>query len=98
MVSHSSTFVPIRNSDFSMAGKTGTAQQSKVHPDHALFVGYAPAEEPQIAVATRIANGYSSSYAAELGRDIVRYKYELAEETELIKGTAGEIGEAIAGD
>lgn len=98
MVSHSSTFVSLRNSDFSMAGKTGTAQQSKVHPDHALFVGYAPADEPEIAVATRIANGYSSSYAAELGRDIIRYKYGLAEETELIKGTAGEIGEAIAGD
>ena len=38
MVSSSSTFVGIGN--LSMAGKTGTAQQSDTHPDHALFVGY----------------------------------------------------------
>lgn len=39
MVENSSAFSEL---DFSMAGKTGTAQQSSLHPDHALFVGYAP--------------------------------------------------------
>ncbi len=82
----------------SMAGKTGTAQQSTVHPDHALFVGYAPAEEPEIAVAVRIANGYASSYAAEIGRDIVRAKYNLADTAELITGHAAELGTVLAGD
>ena len=79
-----------------MAGKTGTAQQSAIHPDHAVFVGFAPAEEPEIAVAVRIANGYTSAYAAEIGRDIVRAKYELVEEDELITGKAAELGDAIS--
>ena len=35
-----------------MGGKTGTAQQSKVHPDHVLFAGYAPADDPQIAITS----------------------------------------------
>lgn len=81
-----------------MAGKTGTAQQSAIHPDHGLFVGFAPAEKPQIAIAVRIANGYSSSYAAEIGRDIVRANFKLADKDELITGSAAQLGTAIAGD
>lgn len=82
----------------SMAGKTGTAQQSAVHPDHGLFVGYAPAESPEIAIAVRIANGYSSSYPAEVGRDIVRAKFGLADKSTLITGSAAALGTTIAGD
>ncbi len=81
-----------------MAGKTGTAQQSEIHPDHGLFVGFAPADAPEIAIAVRIANGYSSSYAAEIGRDIVKAKYQLGDINEIITGTASELGAAVAGD
>ena len=81
-----------------MAGKTGTAQQSEIHPDHGLFVGFAPAESPEIAISVRIANGYSSSYAAEIGRDIVRANFKLADKEELITGSAAQLGSAIAGD
>lgn len=81
----------------SLAAKTGTAQQSKSHPNHALFVSYAPFEQPEIAMAVRIANGYTSGNAAELGADIYRYYFGLAEEEELIDGTAAEgTGENIA--
>lgn len=95
MVQYDATFSGL---DFSMAGKTGTAQQSTVHPDHALFVGFAPAEKPEIALAVRIANGYSSSYAAEIGRDIVRAKFNLTDKAELVTGHAAGLGTAIAGD
>mgnify|MGYP002233714394 FL=1 len=57
MVSTTGTFDSLRLEGFQMAGKTGTAQQSETHPDHALFVGYAPSENPEIAVSVRIANG-----------------------------------------
>ena len=80
-----------------MAGKTGTAQQSKSHPNHALFVGYAPFEQPEIAMAVRIANGYTSGNAADLGADILKYYFHLADEEELISGTASEgTGQNIA--
>lgn len=95
MVSASSTFDGI---DFSMAGKTGTAQQSEIHPDHTLFVGYAPTDNPEIAVAVRIVNGYSSSYAAEIGRDIAKIWFDPDAAAEVLTGTAADLGGAIAGD
>jgi penicillin-binding protein 2 len=71
-----------------VAGKTGTAEQTKSRPNHSLFVCYAPYDEPEIAIATRIPFGYSSDYAAQLTRDIIKYYYGLAEEEEIITGTA----------
>lgn len=71
-----------------VAGKTGTAEQTKSRPSHALFVCYAPYEQPEIAIATRIPFGYSSDYAAQATRDIVKYYYGLAKEDELITGVA----------
>lgn len=71
-----------------VAGKTGTAQQTSSRPSHALFVCYAPYQYPEIAIATRIPFGYSSDYAAQVTRDVIKYYYGLAEEADLITGTA----------
>ncbi len=63
---------------YRIAGKSGTAQvvaikqgekydRSKVqerHRDHALFVAFAPAEDPKIAVAVMVENGESGSGVA----------------------------------
>ena len=63
---------------YMIAGKSGTAQvvaikqgekydRSKVqerHRDHALFVGFAPANNPQIAVSVMIENGEAGSRVA----------------------------------
>lgn len=95
MVASTSSFNGL---EITMAGKTGTAQQSDIHPDHALFVGFAPAEDPEIAISVRIANGYNSGYTAEIGRDIVKIKYGLSGSDELITGSAAELGTALAGD
>lgn len=71
-----------------VAGKTGTAQQTDTRPSHALFVCYAPYDKPEIAIATRIPFGYSSDYAAQVSRDVIMYYYGLAEEEDLVTGTA----------
>lgn len=71
-----------------VAGKTGTAEERKSRPNHALFICYAPFEQPEIAIATRIPYGYSSDHAAQATRNIIKYYYGLAEEDELITGTA----------
>lgn len=71
-----------------VAGKTGTAQQTTSRPSHALFVCYAPYVNPEIGIATRIPFGYSSDYAAQVTRDIIKYYYGLADEEELITGVA----------
>ncbi len=57
------------------AGKTGTAQQVSTRPNHALFVGYAPYDAPQISIATRIAYGYTSSNAAAVSKNILSYYF-----------------------
>ena len=80
-----------------VAGKTGTAEQTKSRPSHALFVCYAPYEQPEIAIATRIPFGYSSDYAAQFTRDIIMYYYGIAEE-ELITGTAEMPDEGITNE
>lgn len=63
---------------YRIAGKSGTAQvvaikqgekydRSKVqerHRDHALFIGFAPADDPRIAVAVMVENGESGSGVA----------------------------------
>lgn len=84
------------NTGVSVAGKTGTAQQSELHADHGLFVGFAPVENPEIAVSIRIKNGYTSAYAAEIGRDIIRAKYVPESMGEVVTGTAAELGNAIS--
>ena len=54
-----------------VAGKTGTAQQVKTRPNHALFVGYAPYGDPEISIATRIAYGYTSGNTAAVSKNIL---------------------------
>ena len=72
----------------SLAGKTGTAQITTSQANHALFIGYAPIEEPEIAIAVRIANGYSSTNAAMVAKDVLNYYFELEDETEILSGKA----------
>lgn len=72
-----------------VAGKTGTAQQEN-HPNHALFVGYAPYNNPEISIATRIAYGYSSHNAAAVSKNILSYYFNAEDPASLIDGVAEE--------
>ncbi len=76
------------NLGVAVAGKTGTAQESASRPNHSLFVCYAPYEKPEIAIATRIAYGYTSSYAAQITKEALSYYFELRDEDDIISGTA----------
>ncbi|NOX42438.1 MAG: penicillin-binding protein 2 [Gammaproteobacteria bacterium] len=74
------------DSPYKIAGKTGTAQvfgikqdeeydETKIKKklqDHALFIGFAPVENPQIAVATVVENGgHGGSVAAPIVREVM---------------------------
>ena len=86
----------IRSDQYRIAGKTGTAQVFTVAQDaeydeetlekklrdHALFIAYAPVEDPQIAVAVVVENGgHGGSVAAPIAREIMD-AYLLPEEPE----------------
>ena len=71
-----------------VAGKTGTAELDLRHPNHGLFIGYAPASDPEYAIAIRIANGYSSGNACLIANDIFKYMYNLADKDSILTGIA----------
>ncbi len=77
-----------RDLGVTVAGKTGTAEENKNRANHALFVSYAPFDNPEITISTRIAFGYTSEYAANLTRDIYKYYFGLAQEDDILTGTA----------
>lgn len=81
-----------------VAGKTGTAQESKSRPNHALFIGYAPYENPEIAIAARVANGYTSDYTAQIVKDVIKYYYNLADEEDLTGAAQALTGGSINTD
>ncbi|MCX7732195.1 MAG: penicillin-binding protein 2 [candidate division WOR-3 bacterium] len=61
--------------EITIAGKTGTAQNPP-NPDHAWFVGYAPADNPEIAIAVIIENaGHGGTVAAPIVGELVRYYF-----------------------
>lgn len=70
-----STMDRFQGFDIPVAGKTGTAQQTG-HANHGLFVGYAPYDDPEITIAVRIANAYSSHNAATAARNVISYYYK----------------------
>ncbi len=75
-----------KGTEYTMAGKTGTAQVVGIaqdaeydsealaerHRDHALFVTFAPVEDPKIAVAVVVENGEGGSRtAAPVAREVL---------------------------
>lgn len=66
----------LKEFEINTAGKTGTAQQVSTRPNHALFVGYAPYEAPEISIATRIAYGYTSANAVTVSKNIMSYYFK----------------------
>ncbi len=43
-----------------VAGKSGTAQENALRPDHGLFVCFAPYDDPEITVTVVLPYGYGS--------------------------------------
>ena len=63
-----------RNFDIEVGGKTGSTE-SNTGDINAWFVGFAPYDNPEIAVVILIENGGHGYYAAEVVRDIIAEYY-----------------------
>ena len=89
--------------EYVSAGKTGTAQvialkqgekyvESRVaerHRDHALFIAYAPADAPKIALAVLVENaGFGARAAAPIARQVFDY-YLLGKQPAPLKAAQG---------
>ncbi len=60
-----------------IAGKTGTAQVGSKVSNNAIFVAFAPYDNPEIAVAVALEHGVSGSNAAYVARDIFDEYFKL---------------------
>lgn len=56
-----------------VAGKTGTAEVNEKDAPHSWFIGFAPADDPQIAIAVIVENGETGGgKAAAISREILK--------------------------
>jgi len=84
VVNGNGTARSIKNSDVSIAGKTGTAQNPHGN-DHSWFIAYAPADDPKIAICVLVENaGFGATVAAPIAqRIILKYLLGLTDESEV---------------
>lgn len=67
-----------RDFDIEVGGKTGSAEAGD--NVNAWFVGFAPYDDPEIAIVVMVENGSHGSYTAEVTKEIVEQHFKLKEE------------------
>jgi len=72
------SYITFKNSKIEVAGKTGTAQVSS-GSENALFVGFAPADNPKIAVVAVIEHGGNGVYTASVVKPIMDEYFNITE-------------------
>lgn len=91
VVNGAGTATSIKLPNIEISGKTGTAQNPHGKP-HSLFLGFAPYDNPKIAVVVMVENaGYGSTTAAPIARDLIKAyldKNSLQQETAQVKEPA----------
>ncbi|MHA7685749.1 penicillin-binding protein 2 [Cupriavidus sp. PET2-C1] len=111
-VTHSGTAArAFANAAYESAGKTGTAQTFSLNRDekynhhalderrrdHALYMGFAPADSPKIAIAMIVENaGWGAAEAAPIARMVMDY-YLLGKWPEALSAIAPPVGEPSGG-
>jgi cell division protein FtsI/penicillin-binding protein 2 len=69
-----------RIAQLEFAGKTGSADWKKGAPTHAVFVSFAPAENPQVALVVLVEQGnFGGRTCAPIAREIYRAFFDLPE-------------------
>lgn len=64
-----------RNLPFEVGAKTGSAQVSSTSDSNAVFVCYAPYDDPEIAISLVVEHGGSGSILASLAAEILAYYF-----------------------
>lgn len=81
-----------------VAGKSGTAQFSKNRGDHALFMSYAPYNNPEISVTTVLPYAYGSVNAVRATADFYEYYFNGKDEEILTNKEVEDSREVIIAD
>lgn len=78
-----------------IAGKSGTAQENKHRNSHAVFVAYAPYNDPEVGVSVFIPFGNSSHDSAELAKNSIQYFYGELKDKDLKKSVKSDSTSSI---
>ena len=65
-----------------VAGKSGTAQENALRPDHGLFVCFAPYDDPEITVTVVLPYGYGSYNSGSVAKNMLSYVFHENEATD----------------
>lgn len=66
---------------YTAAAKTGTAQLGANNTNNAVFICYAPYDDPEIAIAVVIEKGGSGSSVAQIARTVLDYYFNFKDST-----------------
>lgn len=101
VVNGAGTATRIRLKEIDIAGKTGTAQNPH-GKDHAVFVGFAPADDPKIAIAIIVENiGFGGTWAAPIGKKMIEaylLKDKIKKEEQIVPKLSDKIIGAVVED
>ena len=70
-----------KDSPYTLAAKTGTAQIGEGRTNNAVFICYAPYENPEVAVAVAVEHGSAGASVATIARDILDYYFAFRDST-----------------
>lgn len=79
--------------EVNIAGKTGTAQESKTRANHAFFISFGPYESPKLAVTVNIPYGYTSANAASVAKDVYRLCFGYTNLDEILNAGAQRVSD-----
>lgn len=80
-----------------IAGKTGTAQEDKKRPNHALFISYGPYTDPEIATTVVMPFAYTSSNACNVAKDVYQYYFSSKSAKKNLEENVKKAGSAVSG-
>ena len=70
-VVNTGTAKALKSKSYTAAGKTGSAEYDETNNSHAWFIGYAPAENPKIAVSIIVEKaGTGGTYAVPIAKQL----------------------------
>jgi len=77
--SNGTAFREFRGFPIAVAGKTGTAEEHRGSSDNGAFICYAPADDPQIAIAVYVEKGGHGNTVASVARSILEAYFDVDE-------------------
>ena len=76
-----SAYLTFYDAPYTVAAKTGTSQIGEGRTNNAVFIGYAPYEDPEVAIAIAVEHGNAGSSMATIARDILDYYFAFRDST-----------------